>query len=224
MFEIGAVFERDGTRLSEPHRIAGISVGARLPEQWSVRSEDADFFDLKADVMALLEVSNASEEIEIVTESRACLHPGRSATLMRDGRAIGWFGELHPRLVRELDLSSAPRLFELDLAAATRQLLPRAIPVSRFPQVRRDLSLTLPETTPLSALKARVSVLAGSLLREMRVFDVYQGKGIESGLKSIAFGLILQDNNRTLTDDEADGLVARIATALRQDLDARLRE
>jgi phenylalanyl-tRNA synthetase beta chain len=107
-------------------------------------------------------------------------------------------------LVRELDLPSAPLLFELDLAAATRHDLPRASAISRFPQVRRDLSVTLPESTPLSALRARATVSAGSLLRELRVFDVYQGPGIESGRKSIAFGLIFQDNNKTLKDDEAD--------------------
>jgi phenylalanyl-tRNA synthetase beta chain len=102
--------------------------------------------------------------------------------------------------------------------------LGRAAGISRFPQVRRDLSVTLPESTPLRALKVRATVAAGSLLRDLRVFDIYQGPGIESGRKSIAFGLIFQDNNRTLTDDEADRLMAGIAADLRTHLDAKIRE
>jgi phenylalanyl-tRNA synthetase beta chain len=115
-------------------------------------------------------------------------------------------------------------LFELDIIPATRRAAPRVAPVSRFPQVRRDLSLTVPESTPLSAVKTRVSVAAGALLRDLRVFDLYQGPGIETGRKSIALGLIFQDNNRTLKDDETDALVAAVAADLRVHVDAKIRD
>jgi phenylalanyl-tRNA synthetase beta chain len=96
--------------------------------------------------------------------------------------------------------------------------------VSKFPLVRRDLAVTVPVDTPFGALRDRVTVAAGPLLRELRAFDVYQGPGIESGRKSIAFGLIFQDNNRTLKDEEADALMARIAADLQANLDAKLRD
>lgn len=225
LFELGAVFEKAGKgSVRELRRVAGVALGPRLPEQWGVKAEEADFFDLKSDVTAILCLNNDMQSIEIIIEAIPCLHAGRAAVVKRDGIAIGWFGALHPQLVRELDLPAAPLLFELDLEAATRHAVPKAAPVSRFPQVRRDLSVTLPEATPLSALKARATVSAGSLLKDLRVFDVYQGPGIESGRKSIAFGLIFQDNDRTLKDDEADRLVAGIAADLKQFLDATLRE
>jgi phenylalanyl-tRNA synthetase beta chain len=224
LFELGAVFEKAEGAVREPRRIAGITLGPRLPEQWGAKSEASDFFDLKSDVMAILSLSNATEGLEFVAEALPCLHPGRAAAVKRDGAVIGWLGEMHPQLVRELDLPAAPLLFELDLAGATRHEVPKAAGISRFPQVRRDLSVTLPEATPLSLLQARATVSAGSLLRELRVFDVYQGPGIETGRKSIAFGLIFQDNNRTLRDDEADQLVAGIAADLKQHLDAKLRD
>jgi phenylalanyl-tRNA synthetase beta chain len=224
LFEVGAVFERQAGSVQEPRRIAGIALGPRLPEQWGGAAAAADFFDIKSDVMAILDLSNEPEAYEFSSESMPCLHPGRAACVRRAGAVIGWCGELHPSLVRELDLPSAPLLFELDLAEATRHAVPRAAAVSRFPQVRRDLSVTLPDSTPLRALKSRATVAAGSLLREFRVFDVYQGPGIESGRKSVAFGLIFQDNTRTLKDDEADRLMAGIAADLLTHLDAKLRE
>ena len=224
LFEVGAVFTRGANGLVESRHIAGVAFGSRLPEQWGSARDSSDFHDVKADVLSLLDLSNAPEEFEFLPENMACLHPGRAARVRRNGQDVGVLGELHPALVRELDLPSAPLLFELDWGAALREILPKFSVVSRFPQVRRDLSVTLPESTSFRALKDRVTVAAGSLLREIRVFDVYQGPGIESGRKSIAFGLIFQDNNRTLKDDEADRLVAGIAADLLANLDAKIRE
>ena len=115
-------------------------------------------------------------------------------------------------------------MFELDITQATEASLPQVQAISRFPQVRRDLSITVPLDLPLSAVRTRVSVAAGSLLRELRVFDLYQGPGIESTRKSIALGLIFQDNNKTLKDDEADALMASVAADLSAQLGARVRD
>ena len=224
LFEVGSVFLREDNGVSEPRRIAGIALGLRLPEQWADKAEAVAFHDVKADLEAIISLSNCLQEFVFDNVSLSCLHPGRSAAVYRDGLCIGHLGELHPELAKQLGFIGAPVLFELDLLVATRQPLVRAAPVSRFPQVRRDLSVTLPVGTPLSALQTRVRVAAGTLLRELRCFDVYQGQGIESGRKSIAFGLILQDNDKTLTDEDADRLVAAVADDLRATLDARLRE
>jgi phenylalanyl-tRNA synthetase beta chain len=113
-------------------------------------------------------------------------------------------------------------LFELDISALDASL-PQLQAISRYPQVRRDLSITVPLETPLDAILSRVSVVAGSRLRALVAFDLYQGPGIEPTRKSIAFGLILQDNQTTLTDADADALMASVAADLGANLDARIR-
>jgi phenylalanyl-tRNA synthetase beta chain len=222
VFELGAVFRQQGQALREVPCIAGVAVGARAPEQWACKREPLDFFDLKADVTALLQLAGAGV-FEWQPGGRACLHPGRSATVLRDGRAVGWLGDLHPSLALELGIAAPCMLFELDITPALRAPLPQLQPVSRYPHVRRDLSITVPLETPLSAILSRVSVVAGSRLRELVAFDVYQGPGIEPTRKSIAFGLIFQDNNMTLTDADADALMASVAADLGAHLNARIR-
>jgi phenylalanyl-tRNA synthetase beta chain len=172
----------------------------------------------------VLALAGAAVAFEWLPVEMACLHPGRSAVIRRDGTDIGWLGELHPSLAAEMGFSGMYLLFELDITPALEAPLPQLRPVSRYPQVRRDLSITVPAATPLSAILSRASVAAGSLLRELRVFDLYQGPGIEPTRKSIALGLIFQDNNRTLTDEDADTLMAAVAADLTSAMDARIRD
>jgi phenylalanyl-tRNA synthetase beta chain len=227
-FELGTVFLREGegvsARVEEPRRLAGIHLGPRLPEQWGVATTAADFHDLKSDVMALLALAGEGARFDVSSTGPACLHPGRAATVLRDGQPVAWLGELHPALVRDLDLPVAPLLFELDIAAATAHVLPKGRGVSRYPQVRRDLSVLVPESVTQAALLEQCRQAGGSLLREVRLFDVYQGKGVEPGMRSMAFGLVFQDAERTLTDEQVEGLVAAVADGLRQSVAARLRE
>jgi phenylalanyl-tRNA synthetase beta chain len=224
LFERGTVFlQQDGVP-RELLRIGGIAAGPRAPEQWAAGREPVDFFDLKADFTALLSLAGAGAQFEWKPGSLSCLHPGRSATVLRDGQEIGWLGELHPSQAATLGLTGPCMLFELDIMQALQAPLPQLAAVSRFPQVRRDLSITVPADTPLSAILSRVSVAAGSQLRDLRVFDLYQGAGIETTRKSVALGLIFQDNNRTLRDDEADALMASVAADLETQLDAKIRK
>ena len=137
---------------------------------------------------------------------------------------LGYFGELHPGLVRALELTYAPMLFEVDFSTAFRANLAQFREVSRFPHIRRDISFTVPIDVTFAALSERVSVTAGRLLQQLSAFDVYQGKGVELGRKSIALGLILQDLTRTLTDADADRVVQSVLEDLRSKLDARIRE
>jgi phenylalanyl-tRNA synthetase beta chain len=224
LFERGAVFHRHGAGVREILHVAGIAAGPRAPEQWACGRETTDFFDIKADVAAVLALAGQGVTLEWRAEGPDCLHPGRRATVLRDDQPIGWLGELHPSLAAELGLSTQCLLFELNITLAIQAPLPQLQTVSRFPQVRRDLSITVPVDTPLSAILSRVSVVAGSLLRDLKVFDLYQGAGIEPTRKSIALGLIFQDNNKTLKDDEADVLMASVASDLKQQLDAKIRD
>jgi phenylalanyl-tRNA synthetase beta chain len=225
LFGHGTRFVVKDGRVSEVDSLAGIATGKRLPEQWgsSESREPLDFFDAKADLQALLAATGAAQEFTFEVESQSCLHPGRSARVLRSGTAAGWLGELHPRLVRELGFTQAPVLFEVDVVAL-RVTLPQGEEISRFPQVRRDLAVVVPENVTFGALRERVLLSGSSSLRNVRVFDVYRGAGIEKGRKSIALGLIFQDISRTLTDDEVDRAVAAVVADLRENLDARIRE
>jgi phenylalanyl-tRNA synthetase beta chain len=223
LFEQGAVFTRADGAVREVQHIAGITVGSRHPEQWAAGREPADFFDLKSDVSALLQLAGAAVRFEWQPATLSCLHPGRSATILRDGVEIGWLGELHPQLAAGLGFTAPCLLFELNIMQALEARLPLLAPVSRYPQVRRDLAVTVPAATPLSAVMTHASVAAGELLTDLKVFDVYQGAGIESTRKSVALGLIFQDKNKTLTDGDADALMAAVAAELGARLDARVR-
>jgi len=221
LFEHGARFEAGGV---ETDLLAGIALGPRLPEQWGVESVPVDFHDVKQDLEALFARSGASEEFGFVTDTLSSLHPGRSARITRCGKTIGWIGELHPQLVQEFDFTYAPILFEVDYSAALAARTPRFEEISRFPRVRRDLAVVVDEKVSLRQLHERVTFAASSLLRDIRVFDVFRGPGIESGRKSVALGLIFQDNSRTLADEDADRLLAAIRADLSETLGAGFRE
>jgi phenylalanyl-tRNA synthetase beta chain len=251
LFEHGARFVVTAGATLEVDTLAGVACGARLPEQWGVPRDmrgPADFYDVKSDLEALFVATGAEKSFVFESAALSCLHPGRAARILRDGREVGFIGELHPSLVRELDFTYSPVLFELDLggtvsgsavqtsaqaqqsgaqtefAAALTVQKPQHREISRFPQVRRDIAVVVDESVALSALADRVLSNASTLLHSLRVFDVYRGTGIESGRKSIALGLIFQDISRTLTDDDVDRLMASIVTDLRESLNAKIRE
>ena len=172
---------------------------------------------------ALFAFTGAPAAFTFAADTHPALHPGRSARVLRDGARVGWLGELHPALAKELDFTYAPVLFELDLSALA---VKRAVhqELSRFPQVRRDLAVVVDESVTLSRIAERVTLATSSLLRGLRVFDVYRGPGLEIGRKSIALGLIFQDFSRTLTDDDIERLMAAVVSDLRENLNARIRE
>jgi phenylalanyl-tRNA synthetase beta chain len=228
LFEHGAKFAVEESGIREVDSLAGVATGTRLPEQWGIPRETrvpVDFYDVKADLQALFTATGGSDSFvfEAPATPLPCLHPGRAARVLRQGREVGWLGELHPSLVKELDFTHAPVLFELEMDALTVEK-PQYREISRFPQVRRDLAVVVDETVALSALAERVVLTASSLLCDLRIFDVYRGQGVEAGRKSVALGLIFQDISRTLTDEDVERLIASIVADLRVNLDARIRE
>jgi phenylalanyl-tRNA synthetase beta chain len=226
LFEHGTRFEMaaDGTR--EIDTIAGVACGGRLPEQWGVTKQmraPADFYDVKSDLEALFAATGDATGFVFEAGTLPALHPGRTARVLRRGMIVGWLGELHPILVKSLDFTYAPVLFELDFAAIAVQRTPY-LEISRYPQVRRDLAVVIDEAVTLSTLTERVTLVTSSLLRSLRIFDVYRGPGLEEGRKSVALGLIFQDISRTLTEQDVERLMASVATDLRENLNARIRE
>ncbi|MFM7626772.1 MAG: phenylalanine--tRNA ligase subunit beta, partial [Gammaproteobacteria bacterium] len=220
LFEHGVVFP---VGAPEYDRIAGIAVGARRAEQWGEASAGTDFYDVRADLEALAGLVESSSALVFEAAQLSCLHPGRTARVLRDGRAIGWLGELHPSLVRELGFPTAPVLFEVD-AAALAVGYPRYEEVSRFPQVRRDLAVVVPEEVTFSALRDGVTSVSSGLLRHCSVFDVYRGAGVETGRKSVALGLIFQHKDSTLTEGEVEAVMVSIRAALQERVGATFRE
>jgi phenylalanyl-tRNA synthetase beta chain len=228
LFEHGAKFVIAEGATREIDSLAGIATGTRLPEQWGIPRETrvpVDFYDVKADIEALFVATGASDSFVFETpgSSLPCLHPGRAARILRQGREVGWLGELHPSLVKELEFNVAPVLFELEVGSLIVQK-PQYREISRFPQVRRDLAVVVDETVALSTLAERVTLSASSLLCDLRIFDVYRGPGVEAGRKSVALGLIFQDISRTLIDEDVERVIASLVADLRESVNARIRE
>jgi phenylalanyl-tRNA synthetase beta chain len=224
LFEVGTRFEVDGGRLGESQAIAGLITGPALPEQWGPDRRAADFFDLKADVEALFSLTGRTRAISYVAARNDCLHPGRAAAVMDGSTRLGWLGQLHPEIARKLDLREPPWLFELAVDPSFRAEVPVFQEISRYPMIRRDLAVVVDESVTLDELRRSVNLAAKGLLRELHVFDVYRGKGVEPGRKSIALGLILQETSRTLTDGEADAVMASVIERVKGDWKAGIRE
>jgi phenylalanyl-tRNA synthetase beta chain len=228
LFEMGTQFTlpkgAQTSELQEIETLAGIATGERWPQQWGSRSEPIDFYDMKGDVVAVLGLTGDVSSVRFEPDSLPALRPGRTARIYRDGKAVGWLGEVHPQVAKALNLSTTAFLFELETRSSFSVKPLNYKKISKFPSVRRDLAIVVDESVPLAVLQENVTVSASGLLSELRVFDVYRGPSIESGRKSVALGLILQDSSRTLTDVDADAVVTAVATRLRDVLSATIRD
>jgi phenylalanyl-tRNA synthetase beta chain len=221
LFETGQVFLQHDNELAQVERISGSICGSITDEQWGESSREVDFYDLKADVGALF---GAEADIEYRAESHPALHPGQSAVIYRNGTAIGCIGALHPQVISDLDLSRTVYVFELDLEAVRQAHLPAFRPLSKYPEVRRDLAILIDEAVSARAIEDCIRTSSSEILQEVHLFDIYTGKGVDKGLKSVAFGLILQDFSRTLTDQDIDSAVESVVSALNKNFAATLRE
>ena len=231
LFELGNVFTARarapaGEAPLQTPRVAAVACGDVANEQWGVPSRAVGFHDLKGDLDSVAALAGAT--LDYRPSQPAWAHPGRSADVYRldkDGGAtrLGWIGQLHPRLQRALDLETEVVAFELDLAPLLARPLPKATVQSRYPSVRRDLAFVVPESATWAAVSASVRAAAGALLRDLVLFDRYQGKGVETGFKSLAMGLILQEESRTLTDGDVDAVVAEVMAKLQCEHGATIR-
>ena len=209
---------------SEVVRLAGLVTGPVLPEQWGSKAESVDFFDIKADVEAILALASNANDIRFVAAEHPALQPGQSAEIVRADEVIGVLGKLHPRLAKDYDLKRAVYVFELDAAKALESAAPKAEIISRFPAIRRDIAVVVDDKVTAAELVEVVASAAPKLIRDVRIFDIYKGDKIEAGRKSVAIGLILQETSRTLTDDDADTALAAAVTKLEDKFAAELRD
>ncbi|MGD8641189.1 MAG: phenylalanine--tRNA ligase subunit beta [Gammaproteobacteria bacterium] len=238
LFETGLRFQQTDSALTQDSVIAGAVTGTAIPVQWGQEAQEIDFFDIKADVEAILALTGNPGRFTFVAQKHPVLHPGQSAKIIRDiqlnqkhadnmseesEEEIGWVGALHPAIATKLDLVQPVYLFELKLAAVTQRAIPHFQEIPKFPSIKRDLAIVVDENVTAQAVSDCIRRVSTTLLSNLKLFDVYRGKGIDSGRKSLAFSLTLQDHGRTLTDQDVDAAIDTILSTLNRELGATLR-
>lgn len=204
---------------AQPWRLAGLAWGGALPEGWHNDGRKVDFFDVKGDLEALL----AGMSVRFEKATHSALHPGRTARIVVGGKEIGVIGELHPEWVQKYELPTPPVVFELDVAAVLQAQVPAYGEVSKFQPVIRDLAIVLDQKVELQTLLDGLKANQPALVRGVNLFDLYVGKGVPEGKKSLAFRIVMQDTQRTLQDSEVDAAMQQITTYLVQTFGAQLR-
>ncbi|MBS0358423.1 MAG: phenylalanine--tRNA ligase subunit beta [Proteobacteria bacterium] len=224
LFESGLVFLPESNGLKQIPMLAGIVVGNVDPKQWGTKARDADFYDVKADIEALLDITHQAENFEFVAAENSALHPGRSAKIILNEKVVGWIGALHPRIEQALDLNQPVWVFELNLTILNQVFLPQFKAISKYPAISRDISFLIDEKICFSKIKDAIRQGDNSILQSIQLFDVYQGKGVEPGKKSLAISFTLQHPDRTLVDTEVSDWMSHVIQRLKQSFDIVLRE
>lgn len=220
LFEMGCCFERgEKNECKQVEKLAGLCYGDAVVEQWGESSRDVDFYDVKADIEALF----WPQVIHFVAFEHPVLHPGKSAQIRSDNKEIGWLGELHPHWQKQYDLPKNTILFELVHDALVSKFLPVIKEVSKFPPARRDIAVIVNNEVSVDSLLACMLAEKNSIISDIALFDIYRGKSMENNKKSLAFRVLLQDTNKTLTDEEADVAIAGLIKVLENKFDATLR-
>ncbi|BES84792.1 phenylalanine--tRNA ligase beta subunit [Pectobacterium araliae] len=227
LFESGLRFVPD-TRadlgIRQDLMLAGVITGTRYEEHWDLARQAVDFYDLKGDLEAVLALTGKLSEVEFKAENNPALHPGQSAAIYLCGERIGFIGVIHPELERKLDLNGRTVVFELLWDKVADRVLPDANEISRFPANRRDIAVVVAENVPAGDILAECKKVGANQLVGVNLFDVYRGKGVAEGYKSLAISLTLQDTTRTLAEEEIAATVAECVAALKQRFQASLRD
>ncbi|MEO7255054.1 MAG: phenylalanine--tRNA ligase subunit beta, partial [Casimicrobium sp.] len=227
VFELGKVFKRDASvadgplsvaGITQPLKLAGVAFGGAVAEQWASQKRAADFYDVKADLAAVL-----PDGAHFVAAEHPLLHPGRSAKIELNHATIGWIGELHPKHLSRFELTSAPIVFEVDVAPLQQRALTVHMPVSKQPLVRRDIALVVANAVNSDALVNSLKKVAPAFVRSVDVFDVYRGSGVPEGQKSVAIRVLMQDTERTLADTEIEGACQQMLSKAQEQHGATLR-
>ncbi|EJL7829500.1 phenylalanine--tRNA ligase subunit beta [Vibrio vulnificus] len=227
LFEYGLRFipcdtAENGMR-QEP-MLAGVIAGTRSEEHWNIDTNTVDFFDLKGDVEAILELSANDKAYSFVAAKHPALHPGQSAAIVVDGKEIGVIGTVHPELERKFGLNGRTIVFEIEWSAINRKVIPEAVALSKFPANRRDIAVVVDEAVASGDIVNACLEVGGEFLKAAKLFDVYVGKGVEEGKKSLAIALTLQSNERTLEDADIAGAVDAIVAHVSEKFGTSLRD
>ena len=227
LFEAGLRFYPDADAehgVRQERVIAAAITGGVSDEHWSLDNRSVDFFDLKGDLEALIENTAAVDEFEFKPASLAALHPGQSAELFRNGESVGYIGAIHPQFEKKLGLNGKTIVFEVKEQALLQRQLPEAKALSKFPANRRDIALVVRESVNAHDVVNVIRKVGVNQLVGVNLFDVYRGKGVEEGFKSLAIALTLQDATRTLEEKEIAEAVEKAVSAAHDSFDALLRD
>lgn len=217
LFEMGLRFVEN----KQERVISGLIAGQSGADSWNVTNRPLDFYDIKADVEAL--ISSSAKEWIYVPAQHPTLHPTQTAKLEFNGQALGWVGALHPAIVQSLELFGPVFLFELQLDFLEQGRVPQYAPLSKFPLVRRDLSFIVDDKITAQHIRDAIYALNSDILQNIFFFDIYKGKGIEPDQKSMAIGMTLQHSARTLVDNEVNAFVTKVVTTLENNFQMKLR-
>lgn len=222
-FESGLRFVQTGDETKQEKMLAGLALGNVAVEQWGEKERAVDFYDVKADVEAMFALTGC--EAQFVAETHETLHPYQSAKILnQNGEVIGWLGMLHPNLEKQLGFETPVFLFELAQDLLLQKQRASFKSLSKFPLVRRDLALLVKEEVNAGEIIGAIETCNETLLQEAVIFDVYRGKGVDEGFKSVALSLVLQNQAQTLTDEEVESAVSKFLTALNEKTGAKLRD
>ncbi|MHA7840454.1 MAG: phenylalanine--tRNA ligase subunit beta [Gammaproteobacteria bacterium] len=223
-FEVGLRFINHPEKgLQQEKVVAGLIYGTATAEQWNTEAVPVDFYHTKGDVEALLRVTGMEQRYDWVPSSHEALHPNQSADILRDGQIIGHVGGLHPKIAQKLNVSSQILVFELLFSGLNPAALPKFATLSKYPAIRRDIAVVLPTSVTLKEVKQAISAVSGPQLKDVHLFDIYEGQGIDEGKRSLALGLLFQDPTCTLADETVNPLVDTIVAQLKQQYGAILR-
>ncbi|OBU26361.1 phenylalanine--tRNA ligase subunit beta [Photobacterium aquimaris] len=226
LFEAGLRFVPEQSAengMRQEMMLAGVIAGNRSDEHWDIETNTVDFFDLKGDLEAVLELT-AKDAYSFKAAKHPALHPGQSAAIVVDGKEIGFIGTVHPELERKFGLNGRTIVFEIEWAAINTRMLPEAVAISKFPANRRDIAVVVNEDIAAGDVVAACRENGGELLKAVNLFDVYTGKGVDDGQKSLAIALTLQSTERTLEEADIAAAVESIVNALAEKFDASLRD
>jgi len=223
LFETGLRFVDHDGQTRQEKMLAGLVLGGAYNEQWGEKTRKADFFDIKADVESLFKMTGCA--VQFIKAEHPALHPGQTANILTgSGGYIGCVGMLHPSIEKQLGFESQVFLFELSQDILLAKQKPSFKPLSKYPSVRRDLALLVKEEITAGEIIATVQGIGETLLKEVAIFDVYRGKGVEAGHKSAALSLIFQNDKQTLIDQEIDAIVNNVLATLTKKIKAKLRD
>ncbi|MCB1691066.1 MAG: phenylalanine--tRNA ligase subunit beta [Halioglobus sp.] len=223
LFETGLRFAPGSDGLKQIPTLAMVCAGERFAESWSTPAEAVDLFDLKGDLESLLALTRMPAGCAFEAAERPALHPGQAARITRKGQDVGFIGALHPTAGARLGLNTALYLCEIDLEVLLEGERPQFKELSKFPEVRRDLAIVVDKSVPASQLMDAVRGASGTYLTDLRLFDVYTGKGIDPKRKSLALGLTFRDHSRTLDEEVVNLAMGQVVDLLEKNYNAELR-
>ena len=226
IFEMGQCFvpsDEGDLGLSQNMMLAGLICGSRAPVGWTSTKDKVDFYDIKGDLEAVFAQTGLAAEFSFTADEHPALHPGQAASICRNGQKIGWIGQLHPKIQKRLGISTEAYLFQVDFSKIEDVRIPSFQEVSKFPEVKRDLAFLVDASVPAQRLVDSAREAAGKHLIDLKLFDVYQSKDVDSKGKSIALGLTFQDDSRTLTDEEINHAIDSVVSHLAEICGAELR-